>query len=137
MQFWVVFQAFVYNPKWNILYNLRYWDICFSPIFLVPVQSELCCICFVLLCHIHLMHSLCEVKWKSLSRVFTLCDPVDYTVHGILQPRILEWVAFPFSRGSSQTQGSNPGLPHCRRILYQLSHKTFSLIALKCKPQGV
>ena len=27
-----------------------------------------------------------------------LCDPMDYTVHGILQARILEWVAFPFSR---------------------------------------
>ena len=32
----------------------------------------------------------------------TLCDPIDYTVHGILQARILEWVAFPFSKGSSQ-----------------------------------
>ena len=32
----------------------------------------------------------------------TLCDPMDYTVHGILQARILEWVAFPFSRGSSK-----------------------------------
>ena len=32
----------------------------------------------------------------------TLCDPTDYRVHGILQARILEWVAFPFSRGSSQ-----------------------------------
>ena len=31
-----------------------------------------------------------------------LCDPMDYTIHGILQARILEWVAFPFSRGSSQ-----------------------------------
>ena len=31
----------------------------------------------------------------------TLCDPTDYTVHGILQARTLEWVAFPFSRGSS------------------------------------
>ena len=31
----------------------------------------------------------------------TLCDPTDYTVHGILQARILEWVALPFSRGSS------------------------------------
>ena len=38
-------------------------------------------------------------KWKSLSRV-QLCDPMDYTVHGILQARILEWVTFPF-RGSS------------------------------------
>jgi len=28
-------------------------------------------------------------------------DPMDYTVHGILQARILEWVAFPCSRGSS------------------------------------
>ena len=32
----------------------------------------------------------------------TPCDPMDYIVHGILQARILEWVAFPFSRGSSQ-----------------------------------
>ena len=32
----------------------------------------------------------------------TLCDPVDYTAHGILQARIVEWVDFAFSRGSSQ-----------------------------------
>ena len=32
----------------------------------------------------------------------TLCGPMDHTVHGILQARILEWVAFPFSRESSQ-----------------------------------
>ena len=38
--------------------------------------------------------------WQSLC--LTLCNPVDYTVHGILQTRTLEWVAFPFSRGSSQ-----------------------------------
>ena len=31
-----------------------------------------------------------------------LCDPMNYTVDGILQARTLEWVAFPFSRGSSQ-----------------------------------
>ena len=31
-----------------------------------------------------------------------LCDPMDYPIHGILQARILEWVAIPFSRGSSQ-----------------------------------
>ena len=52
-----------------------------------------------------------------------LWDPMDYTVHGILQARILEWVAVPFSRGSSQPRESNPGLPHCRWILYQLSHQ--------------
>ena len=43
------------------------------------------------------------VKVTQLS--LTLCDPVDYTVHGILQARILEWIAFPFSRGSSQPRG--------------------------------
>ena len=32
----------------------------------------------------------------------TLCHPMDYKVRGILQARILEWVAFPISRGSSQ-----------------------------------
>ena len=32
----------------------------------------------------------------------SLCDPKDYTVHGILQARILEWIAVAFSRGSSQ-----------------------------------
>ena len=35
---------------------------------------------------------------KSLQSCPTLCDPMDYTVHGILQATILEWVAFPFSR---------------------------------------
>ena len=125
------------------------------------------------------------LKCESRSVVSTLCDPMDYTVHGILQARILEWVAFPFSKGSSQprditqvsciaggfftteppgkvkvkvaqscptlwdpmqcpwnspgqntgvgslsllqgifpTQGSNPGLPHCRCVIYQLSHR--------------
>ena len=43
-------------------------------------------------------------KWKVkvAQSGTTLCDPMDYTVHGILQTRILEWVAVPFSRGSSQ-----------------------------------
>ena len=40
-----------------------------------------------------------EIKVSQSSP--TLCDPMNYTVHGILQTRILEWVAIPFSRGSS------------------------------------
>ena len=43
-----------------------------------------------------------SVKVKVAQSCLTLCDPMDYTVHGILEARILEWVAFPFSRGSSQ-----------------------------------
>ena len=55
----------------------------------------------------------------------TLCDPMDCSppgssVYGILQARILQWVAMPSSRGSFSTQGSNRGLPLCRRILYAL-----------------
>ena len=43
-----------------------------------------------------------KVKVKVSQLCPTLCDPMDNTVHGILQARILEWVVFPFSRGSSQ-----------------------------------
>ena len=39
---------------------------------------------------------------KVTQSCLTLCDPMDYRVHGILQARILEWVAVPFSRESSQ-----------------------------------
>ena len=41
----------------------------------------------------------------------------------ILQARILEWVAMPSSKGIFPTQESNSGLPHCRWILYGLSHQ--------------
>ena len=37
-----------------------------------------------------------------VSESHSLCDPMDYTVDGILQARKLEWVAFPFSRESFQ-----------------------------------
>ena len=52
--------------------------------FLLPFRSMYCCCCSVA---------------KSC---LTLCHPMDYTVNGIIQVRILEWAAFPFSRGSSQ-----------------------------------
>ena len=71
-----------------------------------------------------------EVMWsvKVAQSCLTLCEPMDYTVHGILQAKILKWVAFPFFRGIFPTQGSNPGLPHCRWILYQRSHKGRKLV---------
>ena len=43
-----------------------------------------------------------SMKVKVAQSCLTLCNPIDYTVHGILQARTLEWVALPFSRGSSQ-----------------------------------
>ena len=53
-----------------------------------------------------------ESKVKSLSRV-RLCDPTDctlpgFSVHGVFQARMLEWVAISFSRRSSLSQGLNP-----------------------------
>ena len=43
-----------------------------------------------------------KLKVKGTQSCRTLWDPMDYTVHRILQARMLEWVAFLFSRGSSQ-----------------------------------
>ena len=59
------------------------------------------------------------MKVKVVQLCPTLCDPMDYTVHGILQARILEWVAFPFSRGSSQSRDP-----------------TLQVVSLPAEPQG-
>jgi len=66
----------------------------------------------------------------SLQSCPAICDPMDCSplgssVHGILQGRILEWVAMPSSRGSSQPSNWTHvclRLLHCRQILYPLSH---------------
>ena len=50
---------------------------------------------------------------KVAQSCLTLCDPMDYTIHRLLQARILEWV------GSSQPRNQT----QVRRILYRLSHK--------------
>ena len=68
-----------------------------------------------------LLHS--KVKMKVTQSCPTLCNPIDYTVHGIFQARVLEWVAFHFSRGSSQTRDQTQVSLNYRQILYQLSHK--------------
>ena len=64
--------------------------------------------------------------WRSEVKVarswLTLRNPMDYIVHGILQARILE-ISLSLLQGIFPTQGLNPGLPYCRWILYQLSHK--------------
>ena len=65
-----------------------------------------------------------KVKSESVAQTCpTLCDPMDYTVHGIVQARILEWIAFPFSRESSQP-GIEPMSP------------TLQADSLPAEPQG-
>ena len=55
-------------------------------------------------------------QWKSLSHVQLFATP--WIVHGILQTGIMEWVAFPFSRGSSQPRGRTQDSCIAVRILY-------------------
>ena len=59
------------------------------------------------------------VYLKVTQSCLTLCDPMDCSlpsssVHGILQARVLEWVAISFSRGSSRPKDQTQ---HCRQIL--------------------
>ena len=49
-------------------------------------------------------------KEVKIAQQLSLCDPMDYTVHGILRARILKLVAFPFSMGSSQPRDRTPVL---------------------------
>ena len=76
--------------------------------------------------------SFTKVKVSVTQTCPAFCDPVDCSspassVHGILQARILEWVAIPFARGILPTQGLNLSLLHCRQILYPLSHQGTSV----------
>ena len=66
----------------------------------------------------------CEVPQLCL----TLCDSMDYTVHGIYSSwnspgQNTRVGSLSLLQGIYPTQGSNPGFLHCRQILYQLSHK--------------
>ena len=66
-------------------------------------KTSACLLCL----EISLIFQIMWVCAKLLQPCSTVCDPMDHSlpgssVHGILQARILEWVAMPFSRGSSQ-----------------------------------
>ena len=74
------------------------------------IQYLFCCVWLISLSIMFL--SICSMcwnlipfwKWKSLSPVWPFATA--WSVHEIFQARILEWVAFPFSRGSSQPRDS-------------------------------
>ena len=69
-------------------------------------------------CQCQTMYTFLKVKVKVALSCMILCDP------RILQARILEWVAsHSLLQEFFQTQGWNGSLPHCKRILYQLSHQ--------------
>ena len=67
----------------------------------------------ILICLLILVLSESKWKWSEVKVAQScpiLCDPMDYMVYGILQARILEWVAVPFARGSSNW-GMEPRSP--------------------------
>ena len=70
---------------------------------------------------------LIKVKWSESHSVLSdsaiPCSLPGSSIHGILQARILEWVACSFLHGIFPTQGSNPDLPNCKQILYCLSYQ--------------
>ena len=70
-----------------------------------------------------LISIICEelMKMKVVQLCQTICNPMDYTVQGILQIRTLESLSL-LQRIFSK-QGLNPSLLHCRWIFYLLSHK--------------
>ena len=81
--------------------------------------------------HLILCHPLLQNDIESESEVAqscpALCDPIDcsvpgFSVHGIFQAIVLEWIAISFSRDLPNS-GLEPGLPHCRQMLYRLSHQ--------------
>ena len=59
-------------------------------------------------------------------------SPPGSSIHGILQARILEWIAIPFSKGIFPTQGSNLDLLHCKQILYCLNHQVCPIKPCPC-----
>ena len=85
-----------------------------------------------------------RVPAQSLQSCLTLCDPMDCTlptssVHGFFQARILEWVAIPFSRGSSwkwiepwshalqaDSLPPEPDITAFNQILHQFLYATFT-----------
>ena len=81
-------------------------------------------------CTIALIPHASKVKWHKVTQsCLTLCDPMDYSlpgfsIHGIFQAKVPEWVAISFSRGSSQPRNWTwLGVPYCRQMLYPLSHQ--------------
>ena len=64
-----------------------------------------------------------KVEVKATQLCLTLCDPMDYICPWNCPGQNTAVGSLSLLQGIFPTQGSNPGLPHYRQILYQLSHK--------------
>ena len=64
-----------------------------------------------------------KVKWKLLSHVWLFCNPMDCSRSRNSLGQNTREGCLSLLQGIFPTQGSNPGLPHCRWILYQLGRR--------------
>ena len=71
-----------------------------------------------------LVAQLCPILYESMD-----CSPPISSVHGILQTKMLEWVAIPFSRGYSPPRDQT--WVSCRLILYHLSQNNAILVRVR------
>ena len=73
----------------------------------------------------------CFMRSEFAQLCLTLCSPCysmdcslpGSSVHQIFQARVLEWSCHFLLQGNFPTQGSKPGLPHCKQTLYPMSHQ--------------
>ena len=71
-------------------------------------------------------------KVKVTKSCPTLCDPTDHNRPWNSPGQNTEVGSLSLLQGIFPTQGSNPGLPNCRQILYQLSHQGMHLSHKRC-----
>ena len=81
--------------KWSFAHHISPHPLANTQLLSVPIHLP------ILDISRKLLFSHCVVS-NSFATAWTVCSPPGSSVHGILQARILEWAAIPFSRGSSQ-----------------------------------
>ena len=100
-----------YMKKWNKIKTLQLklpWNIYYIAIYVIKKFQILELYVKYISCHSLLIMLIIIYKWSEVAQsCLTLCDPKDcslpgFSIHGIFQVKILEWVAISFSRGSSR-----------------------------------
>ena len=105
--------------SWGPHMILLFHNYDFYNVYKMAIHKDIICVYYM------------KVKMLVVQSCPTLCMPIDCSLSGssvqrmeflpgILQARILEWFAIPFSRGIFLIQGPNLGLLHCRQIVFTI-----------------
>ena len=133
---------FLLLVPWSVIFCCLFASLLFLQVGLCyyelpPLRITLLNLIILVYFNIHLSQGIFCICVLVAQLCLTLCIPMACSppcssVHGILQARVLELVAISFSRGIFPTQGLNPGLLHCRQILYHLNHQGFFCWPISC-----